>query len=121
MVNLHPQTLRHYESLGLVKPARSEGNRRLYSEHDLERLRLICRLTADLGVNLAAVEVILNMSEQIQHVKRQMAQREKYLLEEIAKLRRIIAMESHSKVVPFMPPLPSDLGDGGSEWSSDWS
>lgn len=66
MVDLHPQTLRNYEQLGLVRPKRSQGNIRLYSERELERLRKINRLTQDLGINLAGVEVILRLSDQIE-------------------------------------------------------
>ena len=106
IVDLHPQTLRHYENLGLVKPIRSEGNRRLYSEHDLERLRLICRLTNDLGVNLAAVEVILNLTEQIETLREQMEQREEELLAEVSRLSYLLSTQSRSKLTPFMPPLP---------------
>ena len=63
--NLHPQTLRLYEREGLLKPSRSEGNTRLYTDPDLERLELILSLTRDLGVNLAGVEIILNMREKM--------------------------------------------------------
>jgi MerR family transcriptional regulator/heat shock protein HspR len=59
--NIHPQTLRLYERHGLLKPSRSEGNTRLYTDQDLERLEVILNLTRDLGVNLAGVEIILNM------------------------------------------------------------
>ena len=68
--NIHPQTLRLYEREGLLKPSRTEGNTRLYSEEDLEQLETILSLTRDLGVNLAGVEIILNMRrkiEQMQH------------------------------------------------------
>lgn len=65
LANCHPQTLRHYERLGLVTPQRSRGNVRLYTEQDIEQLRRIQRIMDDLGVNLAAVEVILHMREQI--------------------------------------------------------
>ncbi len=68
--NIHPQTLRLYEREGLLKPSRTEGNTRLYSDEDLERLETILSLTRDLGVNLAGVEIILNMRakiEQMQH------------------------------------------------------
>lgn len=71
MVNLHPQTLRNYEQLGLVKPQRSDGNIRLYSDHEVERLQRINRLTQDLGINLAGVEVILRMSDQIEMLQTQ--------------------------------------------------
>lgn len=65
LVNLHPQTLRHYEAVGLVVPHRSQGNIRLYSPRDIERLRKITRLTRELGVNLAGVAIILRLSDQM--------------------------------------------------------
>ena len=65
MFEIHPQTLRAYEREGLIRPARTDGNTRLYSEDDLERIELILRLTKDLGVNLAGVQVILNMRERM--------------------------------------------------------
>jgi len=66
MVDLHPQTLRNYEQIGLVVPHRTAGNIRLYSQRDVDRLHKINRLTQDLGVNLAGVEIILRMTEQIE-------------------------------------------------------
>ncbi len=66
MVDLHPQTLRNYEQIGLVVPHRTAGNIRLYSQRDVDRLLKINRLTQDLGVNLAGVEIILRMTEQIE-------------------------------------------------------
>ncbi|MEJ7713770.1 MAG: helix-turn-helix transcriptional regulator [Pyrinomonadaceae bacterium] len=68
---LHPQTLRLYEREGLLKPSRSEGNTRLYTDSDLERLELILSLTRDLGVNLAGVEIILNMREKMNAMQRE--------------------------------------------------
>lgn len=88
MVNLHPQTLRAYELMGLVKPARTAGNIRLYSEVDIERLRQITRLIDDLGVNLAGVEVILHMREQMMQMKREMDQLQREYEGEIDNLRR---------------------------------
>src|SRR5437763_14696235 len=69
--DLHPQTLRLYEREGLLKPSRSEGNTRLYTDTDLERLELILSLTRDLGVNLAGVEIILNMREKMDAMQRE--------------------------------------------------
>src|SRR5881397_954104 len=69
---IHPQTLRLYEREGLLKPSRSDGNTRLYTDTDLERLELILNLTRDLGVNLAGVEIILNMRERMGEMQRQM-------------------------------------------------
>jgi MerR family transcriptional regulator, heat shock protein HspR len=69
---IHPQTLRLYEREGLLAPSRSEGNTRLYTDADLERLEIILKLTRELGVNLAGVEIILNMREKMEAMQRQM-------------------------------------------------
>ena len=69
--NIHPQTLRLYEREGLLAPSRSDGNTRLYTDDDLVRLETILNLTRDLGVNLAGVEVILNMREQLAQMQRE--------------------------------------------------
>lgn len=69
MYNIHPQTLRLYEREGLLAPSRSEGNTRLYSSDDLKRLELILNLIRELGVNLAGVEVVLNMREKIEQIE----------------------------------------------------
>lgn len=79
MFDLHPQTLRLYEREGLVRPSRTEGNTRLYSEEDLLRIELITHLTRELGVNLAGVEVILNMRERMEEVQRQMEEMIKFM------------------------------------------
>ena len=68
---IHPQTLRLYEREGLLKPSRSDGNTRLYTDEDLDRLEVILHLTRDLGVNLAGVEIILNMREKMEEMHRQ--------------------------------------------------
>ncbi len=72
MYNIHPQTLRLYEREGLLIPSRSNGNTRLYSQEDLERLEAILNLTRDLGVNLAGVEIVLNMRERMKEMQREM-------------------------------------------------
>lgn len=72
LYKLHPQTLRLYERVGLLKPSRSQGNTRLYSDQDLERLEVILTLARDMGVNLAGVEIILNMREKMIEMERQM-------------------------------------------------
>jgi MerR family transcriptional regulator/heat shock protein HspR len=76
---IHPQTLRLYEREGLLKPSRSEGNTRLYTDLDLERLELILSLTRDLGVNLAGVEIILNMREKMDAMQREFERFFEYL------------------------------------------
>lgn len=88
MVNLHPQTLRTYELMGLVKPARSNGNIRLYSQSDIEKLRQIQRLTDELGVNLAGVEVIFHMRQMIEQMQRDMERMKREYEAELERLRR---------------------------------
>lgn len=85
MLGVHPQTLRLYEREGFIKPRRSEGNTRLYSEEDVERLQLILRLTRELGVNLAGVEVILSMREKMEQMQREMEETIRLLKEELAR------------------------------------
>ena len=77
--NIHPQTLRLYEREGLLKPSRTDGNTRLYSDEDLERLETILSLTRDLGVNLAGVEIILNMREKMDTMQREFERFFEYL------------------------------------------
>src|SRR6187431_3675543 len=77
--SLHPQTLRLYEREGLLKPSRSDGNTRLYEDPDLERLEVILSLTRDLGVNLAGVEIILNMREKMNTMQREFERFFEYL------------------------------------------
>ncbi len=72
MLGIHPQTLRLYEREGFIKPKRSVGNTRLYSEEDVEKLEMILRLTRELGVNLAGVEVILSMREKMEQMQHEM-------------------------------------------------
>ncbi|MBI4459565.1 MAG: helix-turn-helix transcriptional regulator [Acidobacteria bacterium] len=69
---IHPQTLRLYEREGLLKPSRTEGNTRLYTEEDLQRLELVLSLTRDMGVNLAGVQIVLNMRERMEQMQKQM-------------------------------------------------
>ena len=69
ILNIHPQTLRQYEREGLIKPSRTEGKMRLYSQRDIDRLKLILSLVRDLGVNLAGVEIILQLKEEIEKLQ----------------------------------------------------
>jgi MerR family transcriptional regulator/heat shock protein HspR len=82
MYNIHPQTLRLYEREGLLAPSRSEGNTRLYSSEDLKRLELILNLIRDLGVNLAGVEVILNMRAKIERIEAEVGEFLEYVRRE---------------------------------------
>ena len=84
MYGIHPQTLRLYEREGLLKPSRSEGNTRLYTQEDLERLELILSLTRDLGVNLAGVEVVMNMRRRMEEIQREVQEFIEYVEQEIA-------------------------------------
>lgn len=94
MVGLHPQTLRHYERIGLVEPARTPGGSRMYSQHDIERLKRITSLVEDLGVNLAGVEVILRMSKQIEELQTQINTMQRNFEREIRPIGKV-AIEDH--------------------------
>ena len=83
--NIHPQTLRLYEREGLLKPSRTEGNTRLYSEDDLEQLETILSLTRDLGVNLAGVEIILNMRRKMEDMQSEVNEFMEYVKRELAR------------------------------------
>jgi MerR family transcriptional regulator/heat shock protein HspR len=83
--NIHPQTLRLYEREGLLKPSRTEGNTRLYSEEDLEQLETILSLTRDLGVNLAGVEIILNMRRKIEAMQHEVNEFMDYVKRELSR------------------------------------
>ena len=88
LVGMHPQTLRIYETKGLVRPRRTSGNTRLYSEHDLERLRLIQRLTTELGLNLAGVEIVLRLEDELRKAHRRIERLERQLKEEIQNVHK---------------------------------
>jgi MerR family transcriptional regulator/heat shock protein HspR len=86
---IHPQTLRMYERLGLIKPSRSEGNTRLYTNSDLERLEVILTLTRDMGVNLAGVEVVLNMREKMETMQKEVEEMVAYVRDQLASGTRV--------------------------------
>ena len=88
LVGMHPQTLRMYEQRGLVQPQRTAGNTRLYSEADLERLRLIQRLTTQLGLNLAGVEVVLDLEEQLQRMQMRIERLERETRDAVAQVHK---------------------------------
>jgi len=90
LVNVHQQTLRYYERLGLLEPGRSQGNIRLYSMKDIQRAQQIRRLIEDLGVNLAGVEVILNMTDKINELEQRMARMKEEYEAEISRLRAML-------------------------------
>jgi len=86
LYKLHPQTLRLYERVGLLKPSRSQGNTRLYTDTDLERLDVILTLARDMGVNLAGVEIILNMREKMIEMERQMSEFAQVVQQELSRM-----------------------------------
>ena len=88
LVGMHPQTLRMYEQKGLVRPQRTAGNTRLYSDADLERLQLIQRLTTELGLNLAGVEAVLGLEEQLQRMQSRMERLEREMRDAIEQVHK---------------------------------
>lgn len=112
---IHPQTLRMYEREGLIKPSRSEGNTRLYTEEDLERLEVVLELTRELGVNLAGVEIILNMREKMAAMQKQIEQFVASLNVELARSVRAEPYEPDHSLVPVARPVAaSPLATAGS-------
>jgi MerR family transcriptional regulator, heat shock protein HspR len=95
LVEMHPQTLRYYERAGLLKPTRSSGKIRLYSQREIDRLRKISRLTNELGVNLAGVEIIMDLTERIEATQERMKKREAELTAEIERLKRELETFQH--------------------------
>jgi MerR family transcriptional regulator/heat shock protein HspR len=88
LVGVHPQTLRIYEQKGLVRPQRTAGNTRLYSENDLQRLRLIQRLTTELGLNLAGVEQVLRLEDELRRMNARLDRMEREMREAIDAVHR---------------------------------
>ena len=100
LVGMHPQTLRIYEQKGLVRPRRTAGNTRLYSEADLERLRLIQRLTTELGLNLAGVEHVLRLEDELQRMQRRLDRLEREMRDAVDRIHRQYKRE----LVLYRPP-----------------
>jgi MerR family transcriptional regulator, heat shock protein HspR len=101
LVGMHPQTLRIYESKGLIRPKRTAGNTRLYSEDDIERLRLIQQLTNELGLNLAGVEQVLRLEDELQRMHRRLDRMERQMREAINEVHR----QYRRDLVPWKPPI----------------
>src|SRR5512132_1724602 len=99
LVSMKPQTLRIYEAKGLVTPRRTAGNTRLYSDADLDRLRLIQQLTTELGLNLAGVEHVIRLEEQIRRMQRTMERLERDMREAIAQVHK----QYRRDLVPYDP------------------
>jgi MerR family transcriptional regulator/heat shock protein HspR len=101
LVGMHPQTLRIYESKGLIRPKRTAGNTRLYSEVDIERLRLIQQLTNDLGLNLAGVEQVLELQDEVQRMRRTVDRMKREMREAVNQVHR----QYRRDLVPWKPPI----------------
>ena len=102
MYEIHPQTLRLYEREGLLKPSRTEGNTRLYTDEDLERLEVILKLTRELGVNLAGVDIILNMREKMAEMQKQIQAFVSSLNVEISQRSRSASPETTHSLIPVI-------------------
>lgn len=113
MYDLHPQTLRLYEREGLLTPSRSDGNTRLYTEEDLEQLEVILKLTRDMGVNLAGIEIILNMRGRMAEMERQMKAFVEYVQREFA-ARPASGSPTENALVRIAQPYLSRTGRRGS-------
>lgn len=104
LYKLHPQTLRLYERVGLLKPSRSQGNTRLYTDQDLERLEVILALARDMGVNLAGIEIILNMREKMMEMEKQMEEFMRVVQSEFARLASRPAEKPACNAIIRVPP-----------------
>ena len=100
---IHPQTLRLYEREGLLKPSRTEGNTRLYSEEDLRQLEVILNLTRDLGVNLAGVEIVLNMRRKMEQMQGDMNEFMKWVREELMRTNQDGWQERYEQALVKLP------------------
>lgn len=105
MYGIHPQTLRLYEREGLLKPSRTEGNTRLYTEEDLERLEFILNLARDLGVNIAGIAIILQMRERMEEMNRQMQSFVDYVRTEMLTRVQPGGLSSEPGLVPLRRPI----------------
>ena len=110
MYGIHPQTLRLYEREGLLKPSRTEGNTRLYTDEDLQRLEFILTLARDLAVNISGIAIILQMRERMEEMQRQIPDFVKYMQEEVLS-RAAAADASKGAIVPIRraPVIPGTL------------
>ncbi|MGH9794198.1 MAG: MerR family transcriptional regulator [Candidatus Acidiferrales bacterium] len=117
MYKIHPQTLRLYEREGLLKPSRSQGNTRLYTDSDLERLDVILNLTREMGVNLAGIEVVLNMRDKMLEMEQQMQEFLSFVQEQLARgvpasderrMRNAIVRVNPANVIRIHKPAAGD-------------
>jgi MerR family transcriptional regulator/heat shock protein HspR len=104
MYEIHPQTLRLYEREGLLKPSRTEGNTRLYTDEDLERLEFILNLARDLGVNISGIAIILQMRQRMEEMNRQMQSFVDYVRSEMLQHMQSSPIGNESAIVPLRKP-----------------
>ena len=109
MYEIHPQTLRLYEREGLLKPSRTEGNTRLYTDEDLQRLEFILSLARDLGVNISGMAIILQMRERMEEMQRQMQDFVQYIQREVHARATAAADPSKGAIVPLRRPVVAPL------------
>jgi MerR family transcriptional regulator/heat shock protein HspR len=102
LVGMHPQTLRIYEQKGLVRPKRTAGNTRLYSDEDIQRLQLIQRLTSEIGLNLAGVERVLHLEDELARMRRRLDRMEREMRDAIDQVHR----QYRRDLVVYRPPQP---------------
>src|SRR5579863_3906374 len=102
IVGMHPQTLRIYEQKGLLRPKRTAGNTRLYSDEDVARLRLIQQLTTEIGLNLAGVERVLSLEDELLRLRRRLDRMEREMRDTIEQVHR----QYRRDLVPYRPPQP---------------
>jgi MerR family transcriptional regulator/heat shock protein HspR len=108
MYDIHPQTLRLYEREGLLKPSRTEGNTRMYTEEDLQRLEFILNLARDLGVNIAGIAIIIQMRERMEEMNRNMQEFVRFVQQEVAfRASHAHADASQGAIIPIRrAPVP---------------
>jgi MerR family transcriptional regulator/heat shock protein HspR len=114
LVGMHPQTLRVYEQKGLVRPKRTAGNTRLYSEQDIERLQLIQRLTTKLGLNLAGVELVLRLEDELNRAQARIERLERRLRDEVAAVHK----QYRRDVVLYRKPEAPAPTEKRNSWTS---
>ena len=124
---IHPHTLRLYEREGLLKPSRTDGNTRLYSEEDLRQLEVILNLSRDLGVNLAGIEIVLNMRRKMEEMQGEVAEFVEYVRQELLRANREGWQERLEQALVRLPPThlvrapqePVEVGLGSSQKDAD--
>ncbi len=111
MYGIHPQTLRLYEREGLLKPSRTEGNTRLYTDEDLQRLEFILSLARDLGVNISGMAIILQMRERMEEMQRQIQEFVQYIQQEVLNRANAATDASKGAIVPVRRPIMTPVPD----------